>query len=594
MQNQYFYIIAVALIFIFLVYQEVKRSNRKRLGLRIVATLIATASLLFLILPLKYHDERTIDARVINFLTAGSESLPLDEATYFTSDSALLRLNKKAQITYIPDLLYYLSIHPEISGVNVFGYGLSEVELQRLTNKQVRFTPAALPIGVLSCSWTSILPASEPLKVQGMYNNNTDKAVKLSLVGMGSQQDSLSIPPKTTRSFMLSTQPAQQGRAVYELQATQAGKVINSEKIPFRVNEQPKPRILVLAAFPDFEYKFLRNWLFENQYPALIRVRVSKDKFSTEQLNLDKPESPALTAERFKNFDLIIADDEELASLGSLEGALRRSVEAGTGVLLRLSDAKASSTFGKEFSISQRADSITKSVRPVLSHAKRLLKELPVSQPLFLDAQSAKLALLKDAKGKLLAATALKGRGRVTATTLPATFNWMMNGAKADYAAYWSEVITQTSRKADGGFFWNVTPAFPRMSEQLTINFQHNTNKGLVALKVNDEPVPVQQHLILPFYWQAPYRPQNTGWNTFQVENVGAQSFYVYAKKDWEVLKANELVQRNASFSEKQHLEERKPSKEVQIIEKSVSKWIFVVLFLLSVCFLWFETKILQ
>ncbi len=594
MQNHYFYIIVVVVLSIFLVYQEVKRSNRKRLGLRIGASLIAVASLLFLIVPIKYHEKRTIDAKVINFLTPGSESLSRGEGTYFTSDSAVLNAGKKAQVTYIPDLLYYLSTHPEITGVNVFGYGLSEAELHRLKNIQLRFNSPELPSGILACSWPSLLPASERLQVQGIYNNNSDKAVKLSLLGVGSQQDSISIPAKTKRQFTLSAQPAQQGRAIYQLRATLAGKVVNSEKIPFQVNELPKPRILVLAAFPDFEYKFLRNWLFEHQYPAFIRVRISKDKFSTEQLNFDRPESSGITAEQFKKFDLVIADDDELASLGSLGLALHRSIDAGTGLILRLNESEAASNFGRAFSVTTRVDSITKSVRPVLNRANRPLAELPVIQPLYLASQETKLALLKDLKGRWLAATALKGRGRITATTLPATFRWVMNGSKGDYGAYWSELITQTSRKSDQGFFWNVVPEFPRVTEQLKINFQHEINTGLAPLKVNDERVAVQQHLVLPFFWQASYRAENVGWNELEIDNAATQRFYVYGKNEWKAEKFNKLVQQNTAFSKKQHLDAEKFPKEGQIVDKSISRWVFVAFFLLSAGFLWFETKILQ
>jgi hypothetical protein len=60
------------------------------------------------------------------------------------------------------------------------------------------------------------------------------------------------------------------------------------KKIPVFVESQATLKVLILSSSPDFENKFLKNWLFENQYVCAVRSAISKNKFSTEFLNSTK------------------------------------------------------------------------------------------------------------------------------------------------------------------------------------------------------------------------------------------------------------------------------------------------------------------
>ncbi len=594
MQNFYPYIIAIILLTLFLIYFEIKRTNKKRLIIRILAVTIAAASLLFLIVPVKYSEEIAADLKVINFLTPGVQAEDLTTEIYFTSDSSMLKMLEKSRVTYIPDLLYYLETHPEVTGVKVYGYGLPKAVLNNLEGRTISFHPSALPDGILSCSWPRAIPASEILRVQGTYNNTGNVPVKLSLLGLGTVQDSVMVPAKKQMIFTLSCQPRQTGRAVYQLLTSKDDKKTSSEEIPFEVTELPKPRILVLASFPDFENKFLRNWLFENNYPAFFRTRVSKDKFSTEQINLEGTENTNITASALKKYDLLIADDEELANLGSLSPALHREIRAGLGLLIRLNDAKPLSEFSKAFRISGTADSISTAVVPVLSENTQRLKALPMTQQVYMDGNTGQLSLVKEPKGKVLVSSALNGKGRITATSLSATFNWVLNAANSDYAAYWSQLIKHTSKRFADEFHWTTTPVLPSVSEQVRINFQGPTATALAALTVNDRGLSVQQHLVLPFYWQGAFRADRKGWNDFTTFNIDKQALYIYDTAAWRSLKAAELININTRFQDRHVAASEKEEKSVTELEKHLPKWIFVAFFLLSMAFLWFETKILQ
>lgn len=593
MQNLYVYIIAVVLLAIFLVYHEIKRTNKKRLLLRILAVLVASVALLFFIVPFKYNETQTTDLKAINILTAGVQPDDFEKDVYYTTDSGVLKSIGKDKVTYIPDLLYHLASHPEVNAINVYGYGLAKEVLSNLQDKQVNFRASRTPEGIISCSWSQILPESELMYVQGSYNNNSTATVKLLLEGLGTRLDSITIPAKKQLSFSLSCQPRQTGRAVYQLLAIKDGKTLSSNDIPVQVVTRPKLKTLVLAAAPDFEYKFLRNWLLDNKYPAFFRTRISKDKFSTEQVNLETRESLTLNAATFKKYDLVIADDVELANLGPLNSALQRELNNGLGLLIRLNEAKALSSFTQPFKLTGSTDSITTSIVPVLGDARKL-KPVPIDQPVYIRQNKRQLALVEDPKGKILASTALLGNGRITASSLPATYNWVLSASTADYATYWSALVNQTARKTSADFSWRAHPAFPIRGEQVDIIFQEAGGVNLPGIKLNARNLSVQQHLVLPFYWQASFRAEQPGWNTFSTRSGKNQAVYIYSSGAWQAIKANELLEMNKQFQKMQGQQHNAVEKTTKELEKSISKWIFFAVFLISMGFLWFETKILQ
>ena len=90
---QYTIIIACLLLAAFLVWKEVQRSNRSRLWLRIIASVIAVASLVFLAIPLHYNTTEN---------SAIKEAVLLTEGYNKDSVDAFLKQNKQA-VVYTKD-----------------------------------------------------------------------------------------------------------------------------------------------------------------------------------------------------------------------------------------------------------------------------------------------------------------------------------------------------------------------------------------------------------------------------------------------------------------------------------------------------------
>ena len=403
MDNNYPIIIAIILLLVFLLYKEVRRANRAQPFLRFLAVFLAVAALTFLFFPLKYKASKNKEGGKLHLLTDGADFNSLNGQVYYTTDSSVLLNSGLRGLKYIPDLAYYLQQHPDIIGISLYGNGLEAADLKLLSNYNIEFKAAALPSGILSSSWQEVLKQAELLNVQGVFNNTGDRAVKMILEGLGSRLDSVIIPAKAVKSYALKTQPRQIGQALYTLTVLKGIDTLQKEKIPFQVIESPKIKLLVLSSFPDFEYKFLKNWLFEHNYQVVFRTRISKDKFSIDQLNTTALSAETINAGVLSKYDGVIADDEELASLDPMQTAsLRSAVNQGLGLLVRISDIKVLSKPAQQFKLYTTADSTAKFFTPVLAEESLALKKLPVNQDLYIRPQATELPLVYDQNGKVL------------------------------------------------------------------------------------------------------------------------------------------------------------------------------------------------
>jgi hypothetical protein len=595
MEKFYPMIIAAVLLCCYLIFKEWKRENRVRQLLRILAVILLVASLLFLIIPITRQSTKTTNSKQLQLLTKGFANKLLKNESYFTLDSSVLEELGPKQVKYLPDLSYYLRSHADVAGLKVFGYGLGSDELANLSNLSYAFKPATDAGGIQTVSWPNVLPATAALNVQGVYENKAGGPIQLVLEGAGSRLDSLTIAVNQKTTFNLSTRPKQFGKAIYHLIVKQGSKQLKTEKIPFTIIEKAKVKIMVLAASPDFEFKFLRNWLLENKYPAYFRTRISKDKFSTDAVNMAGKQSKNFSPSIFKDFDLVIADDEELAELSpAARISLNSEISNGMGLLVRLNEAKPISSFAKGFRMNATADSIPTSIALVLTGELTKLKAVPINQPFFVAADPDKAVLIESVKGSIFLSSKLYGTGTVAASTISSTYNWQLSGATGDYAQYWSHVINKIARKEQQLLSWRVNPQFPVVAERASITFQTKSDKPLPQFSVNKEVKSTQQHPLLPFSWQSSAWLDHPGWTEFKVDDQPAEEFFVYKPEDWTSVKIRYLQVKNEEFARNSSKKTAIQINNSFIVKEEVSKWWFFVLFLISICFLWFETKLLQ
>jgi hypothetical protein len=592
METNYAMIIAAVLLLGFLIFKELKRENKAHLILRILAVAAAISALVLLVFPLKYEVSKNASPARLALLTTGADLGKLSDDAYFTTDSSILEKSGRKNIKYIPDLSYYLQSHPEINVVQVAGYGLSSRELNAVKDYSYHFEPADQPGGIIACNWPQTIRKTARLRVQGIYNNTKDESVRIVLAGTGSRLDSVTIKAKTKGRFSLESTAGHLGKAVYTVLALQGTDTLEKQKLPVIITEAKKIRILVLSSFPDFEYKFLKNWLFDHNYEVVFRTRISKDKFSTDQLNTSI-NADELNTGTLSRFDGVIADEEELAKLNTPEaGALNAAINQGLGLLIRIVEEKTSSSFARKFTIVLHTDSLVKMTVPHFADETNNLQAI-ASVPLRVQLQPQQQALLKDKAGRVLMATGLSGGGKIVVSTVASTYTWMLSGQRDDYAKFWSRSINNTIRKQEQGQNWQTEPGLPVKAQQVKLVLQAAAGPRPPVVTVGKEKLLSVQNDVLPYSWRSIFWPEESGWNTLTLPESKRDFLFVYENNDWTSLKNQELLQQNILFAKNSVQKSHNEKLESENYKKEVSHWWFLTIFLISVTYLWFETKLL-
>ena len=508
MHWNYIVTVAAALLLAFLVWKEIKRPNRARLFWRLLASLLAVVSLIYLLLPFPFHKKQE-DVK--------------DEKAAAQTDT--------------------------------------------------------LPAGIQSVYWQRQINAGADLHLQGHYKNSATTPVKLLLSGFNEHLDSMTIPPLAERSFELSTRPRHIGRALYALLALSEDTLLK-EPVPVEVLPLRPLKVLILAASPDFENKFLANWLSEHDYVVAMRTAISRSKYSYTFLDTARFPLERITPDRLKAFDLLVSDAGALSALGRDElVAIRSQVEEkGMGLIIRADSSLAPQHFYQQpFTLTAAAD---KNERPLLLHSigadtPRTLLTAPAA---WLRAVPGLQPLVWDPQQHILAGSSLYGEGRLVLTTLSNTYVWILSGQTGAYQSLWSLLLQQAARQRPTQDNWRTGLSFPKANKPLPLQLE--TLRPLPTAAVNDAPLSLSQDGTWPFRWQGVYWPAQRGWQVAVSSQGDSSWYYAFGEKDWRYLSAREEISGRNLIAAQTGNTGRTP-----LI------WC-MILFMLSVVFLWAEEKL--
>ncbi|WP_316829973.1 hypothetical protein [Pedobacter aquatilis] len=586
-------IVLCSLLLIFLLFKEISRNNKSRLIWRILASIIAVTCFALLVIPVKYQTKIQQNTGEIILLTEGTnpDSVAKIKGTKYSLPSADL---KNIKTTVLPDLSYFLNTHKAIRKITIYGYGLTDEELKGLNGYEISFHPSLNPTGVSAANWPQKLKHSGGLSIQGNYQNNSDKTVKLLLKGLGNVVDSTFIEAQSNKKFSFKSKPKQSGRAVYELISFNGNDTLAKEPVPFIVEEQAPMKVLILASFPDFEYKFLKKWLFDNQYALAFRSQISKNKYSTDFLNMDSISINRISTSSLRKFDVLIIDEEELAALGQDEKtAINNAVNNGMGLFIRISNPKPLAVPGGNFARFENPATKDKHLSLFSKDGGYKFSQLPAEQTLYLKPSKNELPVIIDGNGKTLVNSNLKGSGKVLISSIASTFNWQLSGKTADYTNYWSEILSKAARKKIETQFVKTSPQFPLINQQIHFVTDLASAGKIPSLKAEGVKLAPKQNLELPFEWDAVFWPVNSGWNNLSV-NQSDVSFFVYKNNDWLTLKNQQKINSTRQYSIISKNQEAKSSSNNIFIQEEVSIWWFFTGFLFAIAFLWYESRILD
>lgn len=581
MQANWTYIVIIICILLAagLIWQEVKRANKHWLLWRIAAIVIACAALACIALPLTYQSEiNKADEHKLILLTAGfdADSLTNKNVKTFTFDETVKNSYPQAQFI-TPDELN------KTDQLHVYGYGLSDYELQQLGNRPLVFHPAKTSAGVSSISYNGKLKAGETLHIQGSYNNSSAQKVKLVLKGLNTGADSVIIQSNAQATFELTTVPKTNGRVVYTLFADNNAQGC----LPVQVDPVKPLKVLMLSASPDFESKFLKNWLSENGHSVAARSAISKGKFNTEFINIAQFPLDRLSPSILNKFDVVISDLSVLNALSGAEStALKQEVaDNGLGIIVKADSTGKSSWLQRGFPIDRPSG---KEPAPTSLIIKGIKSSARLSSgSAYINYQNGTQPLVTNAQNRILTNSTILGSGKVVFTTLGNTFSWTLAGDKADYAALWSALISKAARKSADVVNEVSVSAIPLVNEPVSLQV---TNNKQLPVNINGENTASLQNPNVPFEWAALYWPSTEGWQSIS-KNKDVSWWYTHPKTDWTLIQASAKIASTREY-ENEYAKPGIVTKQIQgIVQIDIPKIYFYILLLAAFTFLWIETK---
>jgi len=590
------------LIALLLLWLAWKRPNRGRLFLRLLASIGAVLSLVFLALP--PHRTVSVTPTEAILLTSGYHPDTLQQIQKQLRVQAKIFSygNTATDYQIINSISEIKQGYPQVKRLHVLGNGLDEVDLKELDSLNLVPHLNALPTGIIGLDWPKHLTKGEKLTVTGRYHQKTNNPTWLYLTFAGKTQDSVQIKNTGINRFSLTYLPKQAGNYVYGLYAKAGNQRALAGEIPLQVKPKTKLRILLLPATPSFEVKFLKNYLAAEQHGVAVRIPVSKDIYQTEWLNLPQATLKQINARLLQQFDLLITDTRTIQELGAVERqALTQSVQnSGLGLIVIPEDLPLTSSPALLKSFQFMRSPLTQpelNATPVSwSNSANNIKTTSLPYTIKQTPDLKKLAWNKT--GSTLVATKRNNWGKITLSLLPQTYTWPLAGNKSAYAEFWSLLLSQTSKPQLTDHTWHVEAApLPLVNQPLTFYLADYTQtsdnsfpQGIVQ-EVNQKPdtVYLAQKVLLPHRFTGLYWPRNHGWLQVKKPASTTQLFYVHADSSFVAWRQATRLNSTRNFIQTA----AKNTVTSSVITKK-QPWpviYFFLSFLLCAGFLWLEEK---
>ncbi|MCW3088285.1 MAG: hypothetical protein JWQ78_1671 [Sediminibacterium sp.] len=610
---------ASVLLLCFLVWKETIRANKARTWWRIAATVFGVTGLACMGLPLSYRNKKPADTIITAVAVNGktdpairpdhagaNEGILLTEG--FDEDSLSQFIKRTAQgipvYTLDEKLVAAKKLHPVLvtdmdslraaglTGLHVFGDGLNENSLASLNNLPVNFHLFQPPSGITAVNWQRALPAGVRLRVQGNFSSTKATAKKIVLTGFNTTLDSMTISGVGNHNFQLNTIPKQVGRAVYTLSVLEGKDTLETQPVPVLVEPVHAVKVLVLASSPDFETKFLKNWLAQKGYEVVVRTSISKNKFNTEYSNTTGVPADRINTSLLDKFSIIVADAASLASLAKEElAALETQIaQKGKGLVTRADSALPGTAFyAAAFSLVQGQSGHQQPTTMRFTDSSLQLQPLLLNAPLFIGSRSGNRSLVTDKQNHVLVSSRLYGAGKIILNTIPNTYQWPLSGDQSGYSDFWSEILTTAAGRGLPEESWQVSPAFPQADQPATLVLTTD-QPGLPQAQVEGTTVMLAGDPELPFRWKGIYWPRRQGWQAGVQQNGGINYWYAYGARDWKHVQAFNHRLSTTQYAN-DHPITAPYSEEAIPRETPIDKRWFFLLFLLCFGYLWFENK---
>lgn len=605
-------ILVAALLLAGLLALVYRRPQRRHLTVRIIMTIIAVMALLLMALQPRWPARARSQNGLL--LTPGASldhakalQATLNAQTFLlaTADTAAWA-SSLDDFNVIPDAAYLKRHHANIDTLHVVGHGLADYDWEALAGINIIHHAAPLSAGIKQMHWQRNLMAGQRLHIRGMLVPSPHEEGWLYLSDPGGVVDSLEIASTQETPFQFSVVPHDTGRFLYEMYFNSpAGEKKWREKFEVVVAQPPTLHILVLEVAPNFETKYLMRWLAKQNNAIAGRTTISRERHRFAFLNHAKVDLLRLNPSLLKRYDLLLIDGRALRDLSASERASLREAIAqnGLGVLLMpdeiLLNREQQNFSGHEFFLNFKlapfADLEERLVKPKWPDGGDDATTALPAEPFEIAYNWNLKPLIKDEHDRILAAAHRRGQGWIALQLVRDSYRWILAGASAHYAAYWSHVLAEISRSPSEEK-WELPKTKPLIVDQplqVRLATEASLPVGIIATENGrTDSLYLRQDAGEPTHWWGTYWPRESGWHKFATPNGVSQWFYVYEKNAWQTWQeAGKVAAMERLVWRKEH-REKESEKSRQAQTAAIPLLVFFLMFLGSCAYLWLERKL--
>ena len=594
MISWYYFAAAACALLLFLLYKEWVREKKSFLFGRLLASLLAVASLLFMAYPNDSAGDTLVNKLVLltdgfvkdsvaTFLQKNSKDIPV------FSVSSSKYAGKENQL--VIDLNAFAGEHAADT-FHVFGDGFTKDQLLLLNDHPIVFHSNPVLPAITSVYWKQQLESGEQLILQGVYENTATEKVKIVLQAFGTDKDSVFVDAGKRQDFELHTVPAHAGKAVYSLMAVAEKDTLEKEPVPVETQTILPLQLLIITASPDFDNTYLKNQLSQQGYQVTLSTTISNNKTDRQFLNMPLPQSGSrLTPPYLNKFDVLMTDQETLQKISSAEAtAVRTAVqENGMGLIIKMDEQRIPSFYSRFFPVkkSQQNKESFLLLRNGLSDSSRY--KIKVTDPLSIGYVPGTQGILRDAQSNIYASCVLYGSGKIIATTLQNTYSMALAGDKTAYQQLWWQLLNKAAKRIYPVETWRTRPGFSFVNQATQMQAEKAGATRPLAV-AEQSGIYLKQDGLLPFIWKGIYWPVAHGWQPLPAIDTSTGNWYVYKEGDWQRLVSYRHTMATKKYAALRPLNMKEGMRTPDRLR--VNRTLYLLIIFLACCiFLWVEQK---
>ena len=470
----------------------------------------------------------------------------------------------------VSDLTEINEVPYDLKQVLITGDGLLPEQLQTLSDYPIEYQPGSLPEGITHI-YVPDITEGLPFTISGRINNRT----KMTLVLQDPTSETIPLVlPQGDRSFQFETRVSVAGHYSFQLIGIDQQDTLFREILPVKVQPDQQPNVLLMGAFPSFEFNTLKNHLSDLGFGVASRFQLSRDLFHTEFLNTERINLNRLKAQALSSFKLVIMDGDTWENLPRSErNSVLRAVEtAELGLFLLVDDLTPINTIDVIAAVRSKGELAISTPEKQL-----MLNTLPsrITDPDWVTIPFEK---------QEVAAYTHRGLGKIGFSLILDSHVLELQGASTTYAAVWNAILAPLMGFDIRDRQFHHSP-FAFVDDQLDLSFD---DTAAPTVTINGDFIPAINSPLRQDLWSVTYWPQKRGWHDLQVrEGGGFYRFFVHSPHEWQGIRRHQLQEYNRYFAQSNPYTVRSP----RLIRKPISLWYGFILFILAMGGLWLERK---